>query len=64
MEEHMCNQINKEFDDFQEYLKKEEKKEKYFIPIEVNDDFYKLIDDITGSELSNEAGRRNKNTKG
>lgn len=55
---YMAEEINKQFDDFQEYLEKSKVKKKYITPIEVNDDFYKLIDDISGSELSDERNRR------
>lgn len=58
----MNEQINKQFDDFQKYLETKDKKRKYFTRIEVSDDFYKLIDEISGSNLSDERNRRDKNT--
>lgn len=59
---YMNEQINKQFDDFQKYLETKDKKRKYFTRIEVSDDFYKLIDEISGSNLSDERNRRDKNT--
>lgn len=59
----MAEEINKQFDDFQKYLETKDKKRKYFTRIEVSDDFYKLIDEISGSNLSDERNRRDKNTK-
>lgn len=43
-----CKKINKDFDDFQNLLIKKEKKLKFSTRIHVNNDFYKLIDDISG----------------
>ena len=50
-------QINMDFDKFQNDLEKREKKLKFKTKINVNDEFYKLIDDISGSKL-HEGNRR------
>ena len=54
--------INQQFDNFQKELEIKQRNLKYQTHIEINDDFYKLIDNISGSELSDENNRRNKNT--
>ena len=54
--------INQQFDNFQKELEIKQINLKYQTHIEINDDFYKLIDNISGSELSDENNRRNKNT--
>lgn len=54
--------INQQFDNFQKELEIKQRNLKYPTHIEINDDFYKLIDNISGSELSDENNRRNKNT--
>ena len=58
----MNNTINDQFDVFQNELKNMNRKIKYPAIIEVDDSFYKLIDDISGKELSHERSRRIKNT--
>ena len=54
--------INQQFDNFQKELEIKQRNLKYQTHIEINDDYYKLIDNISGSELSDENNRRNKNT--
>ena len=54
--------INQQFDNFQKELEIKQRNLKYQTHIEINDDFYKLIDNISGSELSDENNRRNNNT--
>ena len=54
--------INQQFDNFQKELEIKQRNLKYQTHIEINDDFYKLIENISGSELSDENNRRNKNT--
>lgn len=44
--------INDEFEKYQEELLVREKKLKLITNLEVEDDFYKLIDDVCGTELS------------
>lgn len=44
--------INNDFDDFQEELKRNELNLKYHTVIEVDDDFYSMIDEMCGTELS------------
>lgn len=58
----MSDLINKQFDDFQKELETHEKKIKFKTFIEVDDNFYKLIDDIAETNLSYERDRRIKNT--
>ena len=56
--------INKQFDDFQNELERNSRKEKYLTIIEVEDSFYKLIDDIAGTDLAeHERDRREQDTK-
>ena len=54
--------INQQFDNFQKELEIKQRNLKYQTHIEINDDFYKLKNKITGSELSDENNRRKKNT--
>lgn len=59
----MCEIINKQFEDFQKELERKQKNLRPKSFIEINDDFFKIIDDISGSKLSDENNRRNKNTR-
>lgn len=49
-----CEKINSDFDNYQRELETKETKRKYHTVIDVDDSFYKIIDDISGSELSDE----------
>lgn len=52
-ESSIIEQINDEFDVYQEMIDKQEMKLRFFSRISVPDDFYSMIDEITGiSELS------------
>lgn len=44
--------INNEFDKYQEDLSIREKKLKYLTRISIDDDFFKLVDEVCGSNLS------------
>lgn len=52
-----CFNINCDFDKFQEVLEKREKKLKFKTSIDVNNEFYKLIDDISGRKELHESNR-------
>lgn len=58
----MSEIINNQFDEFQKELETKEKNLKYRTFIHVNDDFYKMIDDIAETNLSDERSRRIKDT--
>lgn len=52
-EKDIIEEINDEFDKYQELLKKQDMRLKYNTRIEVPDEFFNLIDEITGGiELS------------
>lgn len=57
----MSELINQQFDDFQKVLETKKKKYKFLTTADPGDEFYKLIDDISGSNLSDENNRRVKN---
>lgn len=44
-------EINNDFDEFQKELEKKEKKLKFKTKINIDNNFYKLIDSISGSKL-------------
>lgn len=57
----MSEIINKQFDDFQKVLENKKKRYKFLTTANPGDEFYKLIDDISGSNLSDENNRREQN---
>lgn len=59
----MSEIINEQFDDFQKVLENKKKKYKFITVARPGDEFYKLIDDISGSNLSDENNRRNENER-
>ena len=59
----MSEEINKQFDDFQKDLENRKKKFKFITKVNTSDEFYKLIDEISGSNLSNERDRRKQDTE-
>lgn len=53
----MGDKINKEFEEFQKELERRKTKLKFLTEAKPNDDFYKIIDDISGTKLSDESNR-------
>ena len=51
----MGEKINKEYEEFQEYLDKKEKKLKLLVKFELNEDIDKVLEDLNNKEINFES---------